>query len=122
MIRPPQQLSHPAGSSQDDLSFISTSNISHNNLSLMSQQDAHWNEQLSQRDGRGGEREVAQTSDNQRQRTCQSDRGLELSDLDLSSQAGLLMVNAGDVGSGRGPEVMGTSVSGELDRHPNLML
>lgn len=114
LIRPPQQLSRPASSSHDDLGLVSASDLSRNDLSLLSQRDLHWSEQLSQRDGRGGEREVGRGGDGQRQKNCGLDRGLELSDLDVGLQAGLLMVNGEVVVGGRGPEVMGTSVAGEL--------
>lgn len=118
LIRPPQQLSRPASSSHNDLGLISASDLSCNDLSLLSQQDLHWSEQLSQRDDRGGEREVGRGGDGRRQQNCGSDRGLELSDLDVGLQAGLLMVNGGVVVGGRGPEVMGASVAGEsIDLH-----
>ena len=110
LIRPPQQLSRPESSSHDDLSLISASDLSRNDLLLLSQRDLHWGEQLSQR---GGEREVGRGGDGQRQQNCGSDRGLELGDLDVGLQAGLLMVNGGVVVGGRGPEVMGASVAGE---------
>ena len=113
LIRPPQQLSRPASSSHDDLGLISASDLSRNDLSLLSQRDLHWSEQLSQQDGRGGEHEVGRGGDGQRQQNCGSDRGLELRDLDVGLQAGLLMVNGGVVVGGHRPEVMGATVAGE---------
>ncbi|XP_070173359.1 nucleoprotein TPR-like isoform X2 [Littorina saxatilis] len=110
LIRPPQQLSR-AGSTHDDFSFLSTSDLAQSDLSLLSQSKAHWSEHFLQREARGRE-------DREGEGRRGQDRGLELCDLEVrsqgsqGSQAGLLMVNGGGFHSnGHGEaEMMGRSL------------